>query len=343
MRVLITGDTAGGVFTFVTELARGLSEAGWDVTLATFGPEPKEPPEAIRWFHHVCRLEWQDNPWSDIGPAATWLKSLAAKTRPDLVHLNTLCHGDADWDAPVVTTIHSCVLTWWSQVKTASVPAEWDRYRQVVERSLKAASLLVSPSQALLDLLVQAWPIDFSEALVIPNGLSVNTPRPREKSPFILAAGRFWDEAKNLQAITSLGGSVPWPIFLAGETGNAAPCQSLGRLARHELLEWYARAAIFVSPAKYEPFGLSVLEAGMSGCALLLNDISSFRENWSGAALFSRPEDLKQNLNRLISDDGLRLELQQKAVERSRSFSRAAMTERYIAAYERARERLCVS
>ena len=37
-----------------------------------------------------------------------------------------------------------------------------------------------------------------------------------------------------------------------------------------------SRAAIFFSPALYEPFGLGVLEAAARGCALVLADIPSF-------------------------------------------------------------------
>ena len=43
-------------------------------------------------------------------------------------------------------------------------------------------------------------------------------------------------------------------------------------------------APIFVSVARYEPFGLSVLEAAQAGCALVLSDIPTFRELWDGAA-----------------------------------------------------------
>ena len=46
------------------------------------------------------------------------------------------------------------------------------------------------------------------------------------------------------------------------------------------------RAAIYALPARYEPFGLSILEAALSGCALVIGDIPSLREIWADAALF---------------------------------------------------------
>ena len=43
-----------------------------------------------------------------------------------------------------------------------------------------------------------------------------------------------------------------------------------------------ARASIYALPARYEPFGLSILEAALSGAALVLGDIPSLREVWGG-------------------------------------------------------------
>ncbi len=64
---------------------------------------------------------------------------------------------------------------------------------------------------------------------------------------------------------------------------------SLGLLAPAELADGM-RARIHLCVAGlYEPFGLSVLEAALSGCALVLGDIPSLRENWDGAADFAEP------------------------------------------------------
>ena len=51
------------------------------------------------------------------------------------------------------------------------------------------------------------------------------------------------------------------------------------------------RSAIFAAPSRYEPFGLAVVEAAISGAALVLADIPTFRELWSDAALFVSPDD----------------------------------------------------
>ena len=86
-----------------------------------------------------------------------------------------------------------------------------------------------------------------------------------------------------------------------GGAGELENLRHLGRLAPADLASWLGRAAIYALPARYEPFGLSILEAALAGCALVLGDIDSLRELWDGCALFVPPEDddaLAEALNR---------------------------------------------
>jgi glycosyltransferase involved in cell wall biosynthesis len=83
-----------------------------------------------------------------------------------------------------------------------------------------------------------------------------------------------------------------------------------------------------------------VLEAAMSGCALVLGDIPSLRENWSNAAVFVPPDDtaaLQAALVRLISDAKLRRRFGARALARSRRFTPRRMAESYLSAYRDAR------
>jgi glycosyltransferase involved in cell wall biosynthesis len=97
-------------------------------------------------------------------------------------------------------------------------------------------------------------------------------------------------------------------------------------------------AAIFVSPARYEPFGLSVLEAAGAGCALVLSDIPTFRELWDGAAIFVSADDaggLRGALIDLCADSRSRAWLQQAALTRAENYSMQQMTAGYGRLYRR--------
>ena len=100
-----------------------------------------------------------------------------------------------------------------------------------------------------------------------------------------------------------------------------------------------SHASIYALPALYEPFGLSILEAALSGCALVLGDIPSLRENWTGAALFAG--DLKEALTSLMDDFALRNRLATAARKRALTFTPERMAAGYLAAYPTCARTIC--
>jgi glycosyltransferase involved in cell wall biosynthesis len=171
---------------------------------------------------------------------------------------------------------------------------------------------------------------------VAPNAADAGSYRAGPKEPLIFAAGRLWDEAKNIAALDAIARQLPWPVYLAGDGYQPQGARLLGRLASPEMQSWYSRASIYALPAKYEPFGLSVLEAALSGCVLTLGDIPSLRENWDGAAIFVQPDDhdaLRRALQILISDDETRFEFSVRAHTRALDFTPERMASRYLELY----------
>ena len=346
-RVLMTADTIGGVWTFALDLARGLESVGTNIALATMGKKLDSGQRAdaeqipnLEIFESDFKLEWMQDPWDDVRRAGDWLLSLEAGLKPDVVHLNTLAHGALPWEAPSIVTGHSCVLSWWAAVKHESAPSEWDRYREEVKASLQAADLVTAPSQVMLHELQNLYGLH-RDGMVIPNGRDFRCEQ-RSKEPLIFAAGRLWDEAKNTAALERIAPRLPWPVYVSGEQRHpdggvamAPSTRSLGRLPAAELAAWYSRASIYTLPARYEPFGLSILEAALSGCALVLGDIPSLREVWGDAALWVAPEDdsqLESALWFLIADETRREEFGARARQRAERFTPERMLEGYLAA-----------
>jgi glycogen synthase len=121
-----------------------------------------------------------------------------------------------------------------------------------------------------------------------------------------------------------------------GGTVRFRTVQRLGPLASAELAWWLGQAAIFALPARYEPFGLTVLEAGLAGCALVLGDIPSLREVWDGAALFvppDQPDVLAEVLEHLSRDVGWRELMAQRARARALRYTPALMVHAYVRLY----------
>jgi glycosyltransferase involved in cell wall biosynthesis len=354
----MTADTIGGVWTYALELARALAPQDVFFNIATMGAplSPAQWAEAralpnVRIHESEFKLEWMPDPWADVRAAGDWLLDLEHKTRPDIVHLNGFAHGVLPFRAPLLMVGHSCVASWWEAVKEESAPAEWDRYRTVVRSGLQAARVIAAPTKAMLTALCRHYG-PFSSAAdlrVLPNSRSpelfLNAPA-HQKEPIILSAGRLWDEAKNISTLETASATLPWQVLIAGESGGAesvtTAARHLGHLSPPVLAGWLRRAAIYALPARYEPFGLSILEAGLAGCALVLGDISSLREVWGDrAALYVPPGDpvaLQRTLCRLTADDTERTRLSLAARERALQYSPQRMADAYLAAYAAARE-----
>lgn len=360
----MTTDTVGGVWSYCVELCRELAQRGVEVALATMGaPLSAEQRRAatelasgrvkVQVYESSYRLEWMPDPWGDVDRAGQWLRDLDAAIAPDVVHLNGYCHGDLPWTAPVLVVAHSCVLSWWRAVKGCDAPGEWATYRRRVARGLAAADAIAAPTRAMGDEIERLYAPP-RPVRVIPNGRSPARAVPARQEPFIFSAGRFWDQAKNLAALAACSETLPWPVYIAGDTrhpggGDAAAevrgtrgLHLLGALSPPAVAEWQARAAIYALPARYEPFGLSALEAALAGCALVLGDIASLREVWGDAAVFVPPGDfdaLGRALGALIHDDddgdgARRAALARRARERALELTPARMAGAYLDTYE---------
>jgi glycosyltransferase involved in cell wall biosynthesis len=118
-------------------------------------------------------------------------------------------------------------------------------------------------------------------------------------------------------------------VYLAGEqrhpeTGCSAevppPLKPLGLLPRAELDACLRRSAVYLSTARYDPFGLLPLQAALYDCALLLSDIPSYRELWDGAACFFHSNDatdLRRQWQALLIDAEHLANSQRRAYERA--------------------------
>jgi glycogen synthase len=349
MRVLLQADAVGGVFTYAAELAAALAARGARFVLATegapLGPTRRARLAAIPGLvleESRFRLEWMEEPWEDVARAGAWLLGIARRERPDVVHLNAFAHGALPFDAPKLVVGHSCVLSWYEAVRGEPAPPSWDRYRRAVREGLRGAAAIVAPSAAMAAALVRHHgPI--REPNVIPNGRDPERFTPGEKAPLVMGAGRLWDEAKNAAALARVAEGVPWAVAIAGDQAPSTPlppgrAHLLGHLPEPDLARWLGRASIFAHPARYEPFGLAVLEAALAGCALVLGDLPSLREIWDGAARFVDPADdgaLGAALRALAADPRERAALAAAGRSRALRLGPGLMAERYLALYAR--------
>lgn len=343
-RVLMSADAVGGVWRYALDLADGFAARGVSTVLAVLGPAPDDAQRrdaervpGLRLVRTGLPLHWTAPSPAELRRASTGLRSLAALVGAGSVHLHApALVGTEPWPAPVVAVSHSCVATWWRAVRGGEMPADFAWRTEAAAEGIRRAAAVVAPSAAHAAALRAVYgPVD---ATVIYNGRRpLPVPRAelrRERAVF--HAGRLWDEGKRVAALDRAAAALGAPVRAAGPVlgpnGAAAAFSHLhllGTLDEAALAAEYAGASVFASMARYEPFGLAVLEAAQAGQALVLSDIPSLRELWDGAALFVSDEaDLVPTLRRALdAPDGLAA----AARERAARYTAGAMADATLA------------
>lgn len=354
--ILLTVDAITGVWSYALELARALRPHGIETTLAVMGPPPTPhqhaEASAVTKLHlqpHPAPLEWMPEPWADAGRTADWLLALEAEACPDLIHLNSFSHAALPWRAPTLVTAHSERLT----REACSPGSAVDKpYKDAIAAGLQAANYVIAPTRTMADALCQVYsPTAFRcpPRVISPARCRSRFPNRITKRDFILTvAARPWEAFKNLHTLDAAAATLPWPLFLAGKTepstglGISTPAKeyrhldALGHLHQPDLSNWMSLASIYAHPATYEPFGLSILEAALSGCALVLSDIPSLREVWRDTALYVHPEKPRlwaNTLQRLIQNAPLRANMGAQARRRALDYHPEKMAESYLEVY----------
>ena len=302
-RLLMTTDAVGGVWRYSVDLAAGLADHGVQTVLAVLGPSatPAQRAEAeavpgLRLVDTGLPLDWTATAPSELDRASERLAGLAALAGVGSVHLHApALVGAARWPAPVVAVAHSCVETWWRAVRGGPMPDDFAWRSAATRAGLLAAQGVIAPTAAHARATEAAYgPVPME---VVHNGSRACPVPARPRRPGVLTAGRLWDAGKAVDWLDRAAPGLGVPILAAGPTRSPEGSEArfdhlrlLGTLAPDALAAERAGATVFASMARYEPFGLAVLEAAQSGMALVLSDTPGFRELWDGAAIFVAEE-----------------------------------------------------
>lgn len=359
MHVLVTADTLGGVWTYARELVTGLARRGVRVTLVSFGEIPGE--EQTGWLEGLAgvefrptafRLEWMQDAEDDLAASAEYLASLVREVKPDVLHLSQYYYGALPVDLPKIVVAHSDVVSWWVAVHgkepRESAWSSW--YRESVSRGIRAATAVVAPSRWMLEQ-VQACYGTPRHGSVIYNGRTPALFNPHvTKEQYAMGVGRIWDSGKQVTLLAEA--ELPMPTYLAGSEEHPelalrgqgvlagvtrARLHFKGQQSEAQLRQLYSRASVYAATSRYEPFGLAPLEAALSRCALVANDIPTFRELWGDAALYferNSARSLGETLSRLHHDPALMAEYANRAYQRAlQRFTTDRMVDDYMGLY----------
>lgn len=357
LRLLMTVDAVGGIWTYAVDLAAGLAARDVEVLLAVMGPPPLPHQVAaaarvpgLRLIDTGLPLEWLAASAAEMAGTGAALARLATEFGASVVQLNAPGPAaDARFGVPLVIACHSCVATWWRAVRGGPMPEEFRWRAAMVARAYRSADLLVAPSAAFATATREAYGLG-SVPQIVSNGrrqaLPGATPPSRTTA---FTAGRLWDEGKDATTLDRAAALLPFPVVAAGPVvgPNGAHVDLphlhlLGQLSEMEVRRALAAGPIFASAARYEPFGLAVLEAAQAGCALVLAETPVFRELWGDAAIFvpvGDAEGFAAALRDLARDTEGRRAWGLAARERARRYSLDAQVDAMLNIYHHLRDR----
>lgn len=297
MKLLMTADRVGGVWTYATELAAALAPLGVETAIAVLGPaggvaNASAPCGVI---DTGLPLDWLADDPMPVRAAAGAIASLARGVGADLVQLNSPALAAARYPCPVIAVDHGTIAPWWRAAHGTPLPASFGWLSSLIREGLLAADAAVAPTAAYADEVARAYRLPRAPTCV-HNGRAPAALPAAAPATAAFTAGRLWDRVKRTDVLDRVAARVPiraaGPLVAPhGEAVAPRHLDLLGTLAPDALAAEYAQAPVFVSAASFEPFGLAVLEAAQAGCPLVLSDIATFRELWDGVARFVASDD----------------------------------------------------
>lgn len=335
-----TGDTS-----YWTGLVQGLmlQDSDTEYLLFSNAPRPQEIPDHPR-FHWICVQSRRNRWWSMLRfPLA------ARRRKASVIHVQynlspLVSHGG-------ITTVHDLSFyadpTWFK-------PQDRLLLQRFVPPSCRRADRVLTVSEFSKGE-IKRWIGVGDKVVVTPNACGplvarVDPDQAREKikdelgleGPFMLTVGTRWPR-KNMrlaiEAADRLRPDLPHRLIVTGKAGwgdeNAGDrTHFTGFVAQDQLNALYSAADLYLAPALYEGFGITLLEAYRCGCPVLASPADAHKEIAGNAALIApsfNPDDWARQIEGLLTGDSSKLlamrQLGFKQEERFTWKASAAITE----------------
>jgi glycogen synthase len=361
VHILVTADTMSGSWTYTRELVTGLVSRGVRVTLVSFGEIPlpdqtawMDPLDGLEYRPTAFRLEWMDEAPRDLPESSQFLIHLVSEIQPDLLHFHQFCHGNLPVNVPRVVLAHGDLISWSQAVQGYTPrPTRWMKwYRDAVMRGIADADAVIAPSQWMLDMVRSTYGKPRQGTVIYPGRNPIFFNPYVNKDDCVLTVGRLIDAGRQVFLLTQHTHTFPICIVGSEQTvpvpripiradvkvsTDKANLAIRGPQTETQMRALYSRAAIYAATSRYEPLGLGPLDAAFSRCAIVANDIPSFREFWGDSALYFRTNDadsLAAVLRQLDADRPLRQAYADRAFARAKArFTAKRMIDEYIDLY----------
>jgi len=214
-------------------------------------------------------------------------------------------------------------------------------------KSLKFGSRVVSISKYLRRELINHG-VPEKKIVVIRDGVDdIFKPTWKDRN-YMLFVGRQ-EKHKHIDELIRISSELKFPLKIAGEGPEKeilkklakrlkAKVDFLGNIGRNELVKLYQNCSFFVSPSKWEGFGLIFLEAAACGKPSVGYETCAIPEvilNKKTGLLAKNYDELSDHVKKLIEDKRLRKKLGKNAFSFSKNFGWGKVSEEYERLFEK--------
>jgi len=352
-----------GIGTYLSHLLAGLAARGeFELTVvarpehvgrvASLAPEARVLPVSARGYGFSEHVKL---------PAALWRERLDLVHAPHYVVPHLI-------PRPIVVTVHDVIQLFYPP-RDRSVQALL-YLRFMLRSALRRARRVITVSRTSKRDLVNLFGADPDRIDVVQNGvderLAERPPAPRLdevkerfglRPPLVMVVANDKPH-KNLDVVLRAfhlacrERSLPGQLVLVGGVGRDHPLTlrarqlglegrvcGLGRVSQADLHALYHLSAVLLHPARYEGFGLPVLEAMRCGLPVITSNVGAMRDLGEGAARLVNPLDVAEvaaALERVLVDDSLRRRMIEAGNRRAESLTWERAVEGTLETYRKA-------
>lgn len=331
-----------GIGNYVYRLSKKLIENGHKVTIITRGSWKKTQKEVIDDID-VFRVRF-----IPLYPVYIHLHKIfvnklfkSIESQIDIVHIHSPLSPLIKTSLPLITTIHTLMLTDYRSVKITSVYSLLSKISSKfvsypLELKLLHNSDLITTVSESIAQEIKKYYLELDNIIIIGNGVDETIYLPAQKenvggNKFIMYAGRM-DREKGLFDLIECGryllnqrSDILFILAGKGPDYNKLKQKSkklglqenfifLGQIGSDELIHLYQRSTLFVFPSYHEGLPGSLLEAMSCGLPIIATNVRGNRDlitsGENGILVPPRsPEKLANTISMLLDDDKLRKDL----------------------------------
>jgi glycosyltransferase involved in cell wall biosynthesis len=328
-----------------------LARPGHEGRVAELAPDAKLVPVSARGYGLTEHVQL---------PAVLW------RDRPDLVHIPHYV-VPALAPGPLVANVHDVIQLFYPPRPRYQLAALY--FRVVLRSTLRRTRRVITGSRTSRRDLVNLFRADPDRIDVIQNGadeglavrpepaeletvkshydlrppltLVVSNDKPHKNLDVVLRAYHLAHRSRGLPGQLVMVGGVGSDHHLvrrAERLGLEGRIRCLGRVPSAHLCGLYHLSAVLLHIARYEGFGLPVLEAMRAGLPVVTSNLGAMREIGEGAARLVNPLDVSEvaeTLERVVVDDPLRRRMIEAGTRRAEALTWERTVEGTLESYRK--------